>query len=110
MLDDKTYRTLMDDTFARIDRAFDAADPDMAEVQLGQGTLSVTFRGRVKLILSPQPPVKQLWAACRDRAWHFDWEEAGRRWLDDRGQGVELFGLVAELAKAEGGVTVQVAS
>ena len=44
-------------------------------------------------MLTPQPSPRQLWVAFRDRAWHFDWDEAKASWMDDRGQGVELYGL-----------------
>jgi iron donor protein CyaY len=105
MLDEKRYRHLLDETFARIDRAFENVDPDLAESNLSQGALTVTMRGSQRLILSPQPSPRQLWVAFRDRAWHFDWhEEGGGRWLDDRGQGVEVLTLVAQITREAAGV------
>ncbi len=104
MLDEKTYRRLLDDTFARIDRAFENVDPDLAESNLSQGALTVTMRGAQRLILSPQPSPRQLWVAFRDRAWHFDWNETRACWIDDRGQDIEAMGLVAELTREAAGV------
>ena len=104
MLDEKQYRHLLDETFARIDRAFEKVDPDLAESNLSQGALTVTMRGSQRLILSPQPSPRQLWVAFRDRAWHFDWDEARSRWLDDRGQGVEVLALVAQMTLEAAGV------
>lgn len=104
MLDEKTYRRLLDETFARIDRAFENVDPDLAESNLAQGALTVTMRGGQRLILSPQPSPRQLWAAFRDRAWHFDWNEARSCWLDDRGQNIEVAALVAQLTLDSAGV------
>lgn len=106
MLDEKTYRRLLDDTFARIDRAFEDVDPDLAESNVSQGALTVTMRGSQRLILSPQPSPRQLWVAFRDRAWHFDWNEARACWLDDRGQDIEALGLVAELTQSAAGVSL----
>jgi iron donor protein CyaY len=106
MLDEKTYRHLLDDTFARIDRAFENVDPDLAESNLSQGALTVTMRGSQRLILSPQPSPRQLWIAFRDRAWHFDWNETRACWLDDRGQNIEALGLVAELTRTAAGVSL----
>ena len=71
-IDEKTYRQLLDDTFARVDRAFETVDPDVAEVSLSQGTLTIAFFEKQRLMLTPQPSPRQLWAAFRDRAWHFD--------------------------------------
>jgi len=106
MLDEKQYRHLLDDTFARIDRAFENVDPDLAESNLSQGALTVTMRGTQRLILSPQPSPRQLWVAFRDRAWHFDWNEARNQWLDDRGQGIEVLALVAQITQESAGVTL----
>jgi CyaY protein len=108
MMDDKAYRHLVDEAFKRIDAAYEPVDPDLAESMYAQGTLTVVMAGR-RLIVSPQPPVRQIWVAFKDRAWHFDRDEATGRWLDDRGQGVELFALVEELTREAAGVTISIA-
>lgn len=106
MLDEKSYRRLLDDTLARIDNAFDDVDPDLAESNLSQGALTITMRGNHRLVLSPQPSPRQLWVAFRDRAWHFDWNESQGCWLDDRGQGTEAVALVAQLTQDAAGVAL----
>lgn len=108
-LDEKQYRQLLDDTYARIDRAFEDVDPDLAEVISGQGTLTITYLGKQRLMLTPQPSPRQLWVAFRDRAWHFDWDDARRTWLDDRGQGVDLFALIEDTTRDAGGAAVRIA-
>jgi iron donor protein CyaY len=104
MLEEKVYRRILDDTLARIDRAFDAVDPDVAESNLAQGALTITFAGGLRLVLSPQPSPRQLWLAFRDRAWHFDWNADKSQWLDDRGQGIEALALVRDLTRDAAGV------
>ena len=106
MLDEKSYRRLLDDTFTRIDNAFDGVDPDLAESNLSQGALTITMRGIHRLILSPQPSPRQLWVAFRDRAWHFDWNAARTCWLDDRGQNIEALALVTQLTSEAAGVAL----
>jgi iron donor protein CyaY len=108
-LDEKQYRDLLDDTFERIDRAYEAVDPDLAEVSLSQGTLTITFLEKQRLMLTPQPSPRQLWAAFRDRAWHFDWNEERHAWLDDRGQNIELLDLVERTTREVGAVEVRIA-
>ena len=108
-IDEKTYRQLLDQTYARIDAAFEDVDPDLAEVSLAMGTLTINFPGNLRMMLTPQPSPRQLWVAFRDRAWHFDWDAARGAWLDDRGQGVELLALVQETTRAAAGVDVRVA-
>jgi iron donor protein CyaY len=107
LLEERDYRHLLDDTLAHIDRAFDDVDPDLAESTLSQGALTITFSGGARLILSPQPSPRQLWVAFRDRAWHFDWDAQGRRWIDDRGQGIEALSLVRDLARETAGVDLK---
>jgi CyaY protein len=107
-MDEKRYRDLLDDAYARVDRAFETVDPDVAEVAMEQGALTILFLGKQRLMVTPQPSPRQLWVAFRDRAWHFDWDETRRAWLDDRGEGVELFALVEETTRATGGVEVRI--
>jgi CyaY protein len=107
-MEEKLYRRMVDDVFRRIDAAFETADPDLAESTLSQGTLTIVFREKLELILSPQTPVCQIWAAFRDRAWHFGLAGDGGAWVDDRGEGIELFRLVEDLARSHAGVTVTI--
>jgi iron donor protein CyaY len=108
-MDEKIYRHLLDDTFARVDRAFEAVDPDVAEVSVAQGTLTITFFEKQRLMLTPQPSPRQLWAAFRDRAWHFDWDQARGSGFDDRGQGIELLALIERTTREVANVSVEIA-
>jgi len=107
-MDEQAYRSRVDETFRKIDDAFADVDPDLAESAYSQGALTITFRGRERCILSPQPAVRQVWMAFRDHAWHFDLDAKSGRWMDDRGQGKELFATVRETAREAGGVEVDV--
>jgi iron donor protein CyaY len=109
-MDEKTYRQLLDQTFARIDAAFEQVDPDLAEVSLSQGTLTIAYPGNLRMMLTPQPAPRQLWAAFRDRAWHFDYDQGQARWLDDRGLGIEIGKLVEETTREIAGVDVTIAA
>ena len=108
MMEEKVYRQLVDQLFERIDAAFENADPDLAESSLSQGTLTITFKNQHRFIVSPQTPVRQIWVAFRDRAWHFNLDPQTQVWHDDRGQGVELFRLVQDTTRELAGVVVAV--
>jgi iron donor protein CyaY len=108
-MDESAYRQRVDEVFRRIDAAFENVDPDLAESDYAQGTLVVTFRQAHKLILSPQTPLRQIWMAFRDRAWHFALAETSGQpetWTADRGQGMELLTLITELARENASVQV----
>ena len=109
-IDEKTYRQLLDQTFARIDAAFEDVDPDLAEVALALGTLTITYPGNLRMMLTPQPSPRQLWVAFRDRAWHFDWDAARRAWMDDRKLGIELARLVEDTTREAAGVELHIAA
>lgn len=108
-MEEKLFRQMVDQTFHRIDAAFESVDPDLAESTAGQGTLTIVFREKHQLILSPQTPVRQIWAAFRDRAWRFDLNPQGQ-WLDDRGQGINLFTMVQDLARENADVSITIES
>ena len=57
-------------------------------------------------VVNTQRPTHQIWLAADARAWHFSWDEPGAKWLDDKGQGVELFAKVADIVKQQAGVDV----
>ena len=101
------YRQRVDEALAKLDKGFENVDPDLAESDFSQGTLVITFGQAHKLILSPQAPLRQIWAAFRDRAWHFAFDGESARWQDDRGLGVELFALVTAFAREHGGVDLK---
>jgi CyaY protein len=105
-MDEKTYRRLLDEIFARIDAAFEDIDPDLAEVSLSQGTLTITFPGNLRMMLTPQPSPRQLWVAFRDRAWHFDYDAAQARWMDDRGLGIDVCKLVEDTTRDVAGAAI----
>ncbi len=106
-MNEASYRQSVDVLLSRLDAAFEKVDPDLAESEYAQGTLVVTFREAHKLIISPQAPLQQIWAAFRDRAWHFRLDEGSDRWLDDKDEGVELIALVTGLAREEAGVEIK---
>jgi CyaY protein len=108
-MDERTYRNLVDDTLGHIDAAFEDVDPDLAESSISQGALTITFPGGLRAIVSPQPPVRQMWLAFRDRGYHFDWDPQGERWIDDRGEGLDLYGVVRDITRQTAGVDLTLA-
>jgi iron donor protein CyaY len=107
-MDDKTYRRLVDEAFQSIDAAFEGVDPDAAESTLAQGTLTVVYRGGARLIVSPQPPVSQIWVAFRVNGLHLDYDQPGCCWRDDRGRDIDLYTLVETITRDACGELVKI--
>jgi CyaY protein len=106
-LDDKEYRKKLNEVYARVAKVFDTIDPDLAEVETSLGSCTIiTPKG--KIILSPQPPVKQLWlaAASQGIAAHFDWDEKREVWAEDKDPERELWPFLREILKKATGLDV----
>jgi len=101
-MDEKAYLDLAHETFGRILDAFDDVDAEDADVDSSGDVITITWRDRSKCIVNTQRPTRQVWLAGGDRAWHFAWDAAQRRWMDDKGTGAELFATISSIAKQNG--------
>lgn len=110
-MDDKSYRTAVKEIFERIERAFENVDPDVAEAESLSGTCTIlTPANRSKIIVSPQPPVKQIWVAvaAMGLAMHFSQDPTSQRWLDDKDSSKELFSQLSAAVKATTGLEIKI--
>jgi CyaY protein len=105
-MDESTYLARADRTFKRVMDAFDAIDPDVAEAFMAADVLTIAFGNGVRCVLNTQRPVRQLWCAARASAWHFDYDEAGDRWVSDKNPAQELFSVLREIVQREAGVAL----
>jgi CyaY protein len=105
MLDEAHYLRLAHAVFEKLVDGFEAIDPEQAELDLAGDVVTIAFASGKKCIVNTQRPVRQLWLAGAQRAWHFSYDEASARWLDDRGAGDELFATVARIVRDATGLT-----
>lgn len=103
-MDEPAYLRLADDTFKRIEDLFRDVDADDVDIERTGDTLALVFKGGKKCVINTQRPTRQIWLAANARAWHFSWEEPARRWIDDKGQGIELFSQIRAIVKETAGV------
>lgn len=103
-MDEPSYLHLADETFEKIEDLFKDVDAEDVDVERTGDTVALVFKGGRKCVLNTQRPTRQIWLAANARAWHFSWDEAARKWLDDKGQGVELFAQVRAIVKEASGV------
>jgi len=104
-MEDKEYRQQVAVIFEHLAASFDMVDPDLAEAELSQGALTIAT-GKSKIILSPQPPVQQIWfaAASLGVAVHFNYSADSDKWTDDKGRGLELFSYLEEVLEKTAGL------
>ena len=106
MIDEPRYLHLVDEAFKTLENALDRVDPDDAEAYRAGDVITITFRDKSKCIVNTQRPTRQIWLAARSRAWHFDYDAATGRWLDDKGRGDELYGTLARVVRDTAGVAI----
>ena len=102
-MDESAYHKLVAKAFRRIEDALEDVDPDVVDASSTGDVFTLTFGSGVRCVLNTQRPVRQLWMAARDSAWHFDYDPAQDRWTDDRGRGLELFATLAQVIAEQSG-------
>ncbi|HXN33178.1 MAG TPA: iron donor protein CyaY [Polyangiaceae bacterium] len=105
-MDESTYQKLADEAFRAIGDAFEDVDPEVVDCEAAGDVVTLTMRGGGKCIVNTQRPTRQIWLAAIARAWHFSWDEAGKRWVDDKGLGDELYATIARVVKQTTGADV----
>jgi iron-sulfur cluster assembly protein CyaY len=98
-MDESTYQKLADEVFRAIGDAFEDVDPEIVDCEVAGDVVTLTLRGAGKCIVNTQRPARQIWLAATARAWHFSWDEALKRWVDDKGRGDELYATIARIVK-----------
>ena len=100
-LTEAQFHALVDEVQTRVEDIFDDADSDI-DVENAGGVLTVRFENRSQLILSRQPPLRQLWVAARSGGFHFDYDADARVWVC-QGSGEPLGALLSRVAGEQGG-------
>jgi CyaY protein len=106
-MDESTYQRLADAAFRTIGDAFDEVDPEVVDCESAGDVVTLTLRGGKRCVVNTQRPARQIWLAANARAWHFSYDQAGARWMDDKGQGDELFATIARVVKESTGADVR---
>jgi CyaY protein len=106
-MDESRYQKLADSALGTIERMFEDVDAELVDLERAGDVVTLTFANKKKCVINTQRPTRQIWLAANARAWHFSFEESSGKWLDDKGQGVELLAQVAVIVKEQAGVDVR---
>ncbi|HYL57303.1 MAG TPA: iron donor protein CyaY [Candidatus Acidoferrales bacterium] len=94
-MDDHEFLARSDQCLGKVTKWLEGFDPDEVDYTTGDGVVTIEFSSGAKFILSRQSQMKQMWLAAGARAFHYNWDAASDRWLDDK-DGNELFARLAE--------------
>lgn len=106
-MDDKAYAHLADDALKHIESMLEMVDADDVDLERAGDVITLTFRDKKKCVINTQRPTRQMWLAANARAWHFNYDEASKKWIDEKGTGIELFTQIASIVKTSAGIEVE---
>ena len=105
-MDESRYQHLADDALGKIESMLDDVDAEDVDLVRSGDVLTLTFKSGKKCVVNTQRPTRQIWLAANARAWHFSWDAAAARWMDDKGRGDELFSTLSRVVKDGAGVEI----
>jgi CyaY protein len=108
-MNESDYQHLADATFKHIEDALKDVDPDDVDVERAGDVLTLTFKSGMRCVVNTQRPTRQVWLAANARAWHFSYDDATKRWMDDKNLGIELMSALAKIVKDAAGIDVSLA-
>ena len=88
------YGHLFDAALKKVERWVTRLDDANLDCTPGDGLLVLEFEDGSRFVLNRQSAARQMWFAAAARAWHYDWDDERRTWVDDR-DGHELYGRIA---------------
>lgn len=98
------YLSLAEAVLARIERDIDTSGEDI-EIERNGNVLALEFEGGEKIIVNLQVPMREIWLASKDGAFHYRYVEG--QWRDTRG-GQSLFAALSAQASHFAGAPVVV--
>jgi CyaY protein len=108
-MDELRYQKLADVALRAIEDLLKDVDAEVVDFERAGDVLTLTFASGKKAVINTQRPTRQIWVAANARAWHFVFEEGADRigtgrWLDDKGQGIELLAQIVAIVKESAGL------
>jgi len=101
-MNESEFQEIAEQTIEDIQDAVDNSGADIDYDEIG-GVLTLEFEDGSKIIFSKQGAMNQLWMAAKSGGFHFDYDEAGARWVCDSGDNEELYEMLSKLATEQAG-------
>jgi CyaY protein len=105
-MDEREFVAKSDACLGSVVAWLEKLDPDEIDYNTGDGIVTMEFPDDGRFILSRQSAARQIWLAAGAQAWHYGFEAAGNRWIDDK-DGHELFSNLARVISEKLGHPVE---
>lgn len=103
-MNESELNTVVDNTLNQIERALNRLDVDF-DYEISDGLLNMEFDKGVKIILSRQTPLSQLWLATPTGAYHFDYDASKQAWLNEKNKEI-LFRVLSQHCSEQSGEVI----
>ncbi|HLQ24421.1 MAG TPA: iron donor protein CyaY [Acidiferrobacterales bacterium] len=104
MMNDAEFQQQVADTLLRIEQAVEASGVDI-EFENAGDILTLEFENGSKIIINKQGAAKQIWVAAKAGGFHYNYDAAQNRWLNDQ-TGAELMQELSRLVSTQAGSPV----
>ena len=110
-MNESEFNDVVDDFLIQVEDAIeDACDETGANIdyETASGILTLTFSNASQIIINRQTPLKQIWVACKQGGFHFDFDDNAKQWLCN---GTEIFAALSGYCsyQAEQEITLEAA-
>lgn len=100
----KEFTHKIEQALLRIEQAVEDSGADIEFENAGE-ILILEFGDGSKIIINRQSAVNQLWVAARSGGFHYNYDTAHERWVNDQ-TGAELFAELSRMASEQAGEAV----
>ena len=101
-MDESEFNHKVDEILLTIEEGLEQSDADL-DWDLAGGILTIELENGSQVIINRQTPTRQIWVATRGGGFHFDYDVANDRWLQ---QELELFSLLNQALTEQSGEPV----
>lgn len=112
-IDDKQFHQLASHLLQSIELSLEKADErfdlDLDIARQGGNVINIVFRDRSVVVINTQPPLHEIWVACKAGGFHYRWAGMMNQplWLDTK-TGSELLADLSRFVSEQAGQTVQI--
>lgn len=101
-MDERLFRDRAAAIYKAVIARLDREDPDVIEAEMSAGVVRIRSHSGSVYVLNIQPPLREVWYAAGDRAWHFAFDVQKQLWIDPRNGDDLTEVLNSTLSKAAG--------
>lgn len=109
-MNESEFNDVVDDFLIAVEDAIEeACETSGADIdyETAAGILTLTFENASQIIINRQAPLKQIWVACKQGGFHFDYDEDAEQWLCN---GKEIFAALSEYCSHQADQTITLAA